>query len=118
VRKRYQELKGAPPEGDCLRWPERGFITGLIAQNREYRLFLEYRLKLEKVDAHALHEAVVETDALYQALDAMRDARTGFYYVSVRRQALQKLRELIGPAAYYAGVIPSPVPVWRFSRID
>ena len=49
--------------------------------------------------------------------DAVRDARCEFYYVTVRRQSLQKLRDLIGKEAYAAGELPDYVPTWRFLPI-
>jgi hypothetical protein len=38
--------------------------------------------------------------------------------VTVRRQALKKLRETVGEDAYWSGCLPPHVPVWRFARID
>ena len=49
--------------------------------------------------------------------DAVRDARCEFYYVTVRRQALKKLRDLVGEEAYLAGTLPPNVPTWRFNEL-
>jgi hypothetical protein len=38
--------------------------------------------------------------------------------VTVRRQALKKLREMIGENAYYYGQMPPSVPVWRFREVE
>ena len=59
-------------------------------------------------------EALAETDRLYKVWDAVRDARCDFYYVTVRRQALKRLREALGDAAYAATDLPPHVPAWRF----
>jgi hypothetical protein len=61
--------------------------------------------------------ALQETDRLYQVWDAVRDARCDYYYVTVRRQALKRLRELIGDEAYYSASFPPCVPFWRFQQI-
>ena len=47
-----------------------------------------------------------------------RHAACEYYYVTVRRQALKKLKEMIGDQAYYSGSLPPHVPVWRFARGD
>jgi hypothetical protein len=36
--------------------------------------------------------------------------------VTVRRQALKKLKEMIGDDAYTLGELPPYVPVWRFTE--
>ena len=79
---------------------------------------MDARQAVELVHWWEFREAVQEADRLYQVWDNVRDARCDYYYVTVRRHALQKLREAIGPEAYYAGCLPPHVPVWRFQRID
>ena len=59
-----------------------------------------------------------ETDQLYQIWDTVRDARCEYYYVTVRRQALKRLREALGDEAYFSGRLPPHVPLWRFQQID
>src|SRR5262245_32582518 len=66
--------------------------------------------------ADAIRTAGLETDRLYGVWDAARDARCEFYYVTVRRQALKKLKEMIGDNAYALGELPPYVPEWRFSE--
>ncbi len=118
LQRRYHELANAPPVADCLRFPDRATVSDLLAFNRAYRQQMDARQAIELVHWWEFHEAVQETDHLYQIWDNVRDARCDYYYVTVRRHALQKLREAIGPAAYYAGCLPPHVPVWRFQRID
>jgi hypothetical protein len=48
----------------------------------------------------------------------LRDARCDYYYVAYRRQALQQLREAIGPQAFYSGRMPPHVPLWRIAIVD
>jgi hypothetical protein len=118
LRRRYRELEDAPPLCDCLRFPNRTFINDLLSFNRAYRQHLDCRQALDLIYWWELHEALQESDRLYQIWDTVRDARCDYYYVTVRRQALKKLREAIGPEAYYAGCLPPHVPIWRFARID
>jgi hypothetical protein len=117
LRRRYQDLRGAPPLSDRMRFPEREVVSDMIAFNRAYRQNLDRRLAVETVRAWELEEAARETDYLYRVWDLVRDARCDYYEVTVRRQALQRLRDLVGAEAYYGG-LPPYVPLWRFQTID
>jgi hypothetical protein len=101
-----------------MRFPDRALINDLLSFNRSYRQHLDSRQSIEKTYWWELHEAVQEADRLYQLWDTVRDARCDYYYVTVRRQALKKVRETVGAQAYYSGCLPPHVPVWRFTRID
>jgi hypothetical protein len=118
LRRRYQDLADAPPLHDCMRFPDRTLINDLLSFNRSYRQHLDSRQSIEKTYWWELHEALQEADRLYQLWDTVRDARCDYYYVTVRRQALKKVRETVGEQAYYSGCLPPHVPVWRFTRID
>lgn len=118
VRRRFRDLFDAPPLEDCQRFPARSLVNDLLSFNRSYRQHLDNRQSLETTYAWELHEALQETDRLYLVWDTVRDARCDYYYVTVRRQALKKLREMIGDEAYYNGTLPPHVPVWRFARVD
>jgi hypothetical protein len=118
LQRRYHELANAPPVSDCLRFPDRAVVSELLAFNRAYRQQMDARQAVELVHWWEFREAVQESDRLYQVWDNVRDARCDYYYVTVRRHALKKLRDTIGPEDYYAGRLPPHVPVWRFQRID
>jgi hypothetical protein len=116
LRRRFQELVLAPGVEDSLRFPERTTVNELLAFNRSYRQLLDVRQPLELVHGWELRMVLQETDRLYQVWDSVRDARCPYYYVTVRRQALKRLRELIGEESYYAGNLPPCVPLWRFGE--
>jgi hypothetical protein len=118
LQRRYHELANAPPVSDCLRFPDRAVVSELLAFNRAYRQQMDARQAVELVHWWEFREAVQEADRLYQVWDNVRDARCDYYYVTVRRHALKKLRDTIGDEDYYAGKLPPHVPVWRFQRID
>ena len=118
LQRRYHELANAPPVADCQRFPDRATVSDLLAFNRAYRQHLDSRQSLDTTRAYELNEALREADRLYHVWDTVRDARCEFYYVTVRRQALKKLRDTVGPKAYYSATLPPHVPVWRFTRID
>jgi hypothetical protein len=118
LRHRYQELATAPAVDDALRFPERVTVNELLAFNRSYRRLIDVRQPLELVHGWELRMALQETDRLYQVWDSVRDARCPYYYVTVRRQALKRLRELVGEEAYYSGQLPPCVPLWHFREAN
>jgi len=118
LRRRYQDLSEAPPVADSFRFPDRQLVNELLAFNRSYRQHLDQRQAMEPALFWELREATLEADRLYQLWDNIRDARCEYYYVTVRRQALKKIKDMIGEAHYYNGQLPPHVPVWRFARID
>jgi hypothetical protein len=118
LRRRQRDLADAPALSDGQRFPDRAVVSDLLAFNRAYRQHIDSRQSVEIVHWWELREAVQEADRLYYIWDTVRDARCEYYYVTVRRQALKRLQEMLGPEAYYAGQLPPHVPLWRFQRID
>jgi hypothetical protein len=68
--------------------------------------------------AQQYEEVLEETRELFEVWNTLDDAQQGYYDEAFRRRKLARLRELLGPADYYAGRLPPPVPVWRFEEID
>jgi hypothetical protein len=118
LRRRWRDLADAPPVIDALRFPPRQVAAELLSFNRAYRAHLAAREMVEGSARDELGKALEEADQLYRVWDAVRDARSECYYVSVRRQALLTLQSALGPAAYFQGALPPHVPVWRFARRD
>ena len=120
IRQRYTELWDAPPACDALRLPGPELCRELISQNRQYRTYLEDKQALfGTVESFMwIQEALEETNYLYQVWSEVRDSRSDYFYLTVRRKALKTLRELIGPVAYYGGFLPPHVPTWRLRRTD
>jgi hypothetical protein len=110
LRKRAADLADAPRLEACKGLPERRAANELVRQNREYRCAVEARRPWEPDRADLLHDAVCDADRLYRPWDALRDAQCDFYYVTVRRAALKKLRDAIGADAFAAGRMPLAVP--------
>jgi hypothetical protein len=117
LQTRNGDLAWAPLLGECDRFPPRKTINDFLALNRAYRADMTNRLVIDLVHAEEIRTAICETDQLYYVWDTLRDAQCEYYYVTVRRQSLQLLRELSGPSAFYAGQMPPTVPVWHLPRI-
>lgn len=114
LRRRYRELADAPLLHDSLRLPDREAVNEMLSFNRAYRQNIDLRQALD-LSRWWEHQATLqETEQLYQIWDTVRDARCEYYYVTVRRQALKRLRELVGEESYYSGQLPPYVPLWRF----
>jgi hypothetical protein len=107
-----------PPLCDLHRLPPAPVAKDAIAFNRRCHRVLAARAETELHREQWWTEVLSETDQLYYVWDALADAHNESQSVSFRRQSLGRLRELIGPEAYYAGRLPPSVPVWRFPRID
>ncbi len=116
LQTRNEDFARVPSLAECQRFPERKLINDFLGLNRSYRNDLTARLAIDLVHMEELRTAINETDQLYQVWDSVRDARCDYYYVTVRRQALGLLRELIGAEAFYNGNMPPNVPVWHFPR--
>lgn len=117
LRKRRAELAEAPHLFECNRLPDRNTINDYIRFNRAFRKNLETRLAWEADRAAFIVSVISENERLYRIWDAIRDARSEMHYVSTRRQALLKLRDMIGPDAYESAQSPPYVPDWRFTRV-
>lgn len=118
LRHRYRDLAQAPALEDSDRFPDRATVNELLAFNRAYRQHIDVRQPVELARSWELRGAVQESERLYQIWDTVRDARCDYYYVTVRRQALKRLRDLVGEEAYYSGNLPPCVPLWRFGQSD
>lgn len=114
LQKRFTDLQDAPPLSDCMKFPDRALVNDLLSFNRNYKSFVEEGEAMEMRHVWERMEVIREVDKLYQIWDLVRDARCEYYYVTVRRQSLKKLKEAIGEEAYHNGVLPPHVPVWRF----
>lgn len=116
LQRRNEEFKNYPMLGECSRWPERKLIVALLGLNRSCRNDLTRRLEVDLFHEDEIKDAINNCDQLYQVLDTLRDAQCDYYYVTVRRQALKLLRDLIGEEAFYSGYLPPPVPIWYLPR--
>ena len=113
LQDRFENLALAPLVEECERFPDWRTIDGFLEFNRAYARDLKTRLALDTVHAHHLRQAAAENDYLYRVWSTLRDARP-LYGVCYRRQALLRVREMIGDEAFYSGRMPPYVPVWRF----
>jgi hypothetical protein len=113
LQRRLRELYDAPPLHEADRFPDRATVNELLIFNRSYRQYIDAMIPLYPLKPE-LKAAKDETELLYQLWDAVRDARCDYYYVHIRRAALKKLRDQLGPKDYASATLPPHVPLWRF----
>ena len=117
LRRRNAELYDAPFAVDGFRFPDRAIVNEVLSYNRSYRQQLDTRQTTNPAQFWQIKKVQQETDQLYQIWDTVRDARCEYYYITVRRQALKRLRDSLGEDDYYEGILPPYVPLWRFETI-
>lgn len=120
IRRRNRDYHAAPMIKEVVNLPPRELADEMLSFNRAFRMFLNLRLtgNLERWRKAELSAALEETDYLYEVWSCIRDAQCDTYYITIRREDLQKLREKIGIEAYQAHIFPPCVPYWRFSNLD
>jgi hypothetical protein len=114
LRRRRCDFADYPRLVDAGRFPPRLLVNELIQFNRAYRQGLIDLVAIEQDRTEMYYSAIMETNRLYRVWDAVRDARCEFYYVTVRRAALNRLREDLGEEDYAAVRLPPNVPIDRF----
>jgi hypothetical protein len=116
LRDKVAQFAWFPILEEVGQYPSRQIINEYLTFNRSYRADLVKRSQIDMVHIEEIRVAIYETDQLYQIWDTLRDARCEYYYVTVRRQAMQNLKEMIGPEMFYSRNMPPHVPSWHFIR--
>lgn len=117
LRERHDRLFAMPMLAECERFPPRRLIDDFLAFNRAYRADLQTRLELDRANAETWRLAIEEVEQMHLIWSTLREARCSFYYVMVRRQALQRLHDLVGHDRFYTAQLPPHVPLWHFPRM-
>lgn len=118
VRRHWRDLENAPSLADCSRLPPAELAMAYCRLNWSYQESLKARRWLSRHRWDEMTEALDETQKLYQVWELVRDAVSTDRNWACRRRALLRLREAIGPEAYYSGELPPCLPLWRFSDLD
>lgn len=87
----------------------------LAAQARD---LARMRESIEPHRAGWWYDTQCEASAAFDAWDLLLEAHDSEAHLERRLGCLERLRTSIGWQRYYAGRMPSPVPLWRFPRCD
>ena len=112
-----------PPLSDVGRFPNAGAIRNALESAEQYRWYLQARRNI-LLGCHVLQAAQVEATWCREAWYTLSVAE-GYTRIKLfpedgeyhGRSALARLRDYIGPDAYYRGEMPPPVPLWRFEMV-
>ncbi len=107
LRRRGRELRDAPRVAEANRFPPQPVAVELLVKNRE---LLKALLKDGPPRDEAALKEVGELNRRFAIWDGVRDACSPYYYVTVRRQALLRLKSLLGAADFAAARLPAAVP--------
>ena len=111
VRLHYREAASYPPLTDCQRLPPAAVIRQGLAFNRSCQQYLEGRWQVRAYERDEIDEVLRRCQQLGQVWEAMATASADDLNWFCRRQALARLRELVGDQVYYSGDWPLPAPV-------
>ena len=117
MRRRFAEVRDAPPLCDAIRFPSAEYCREMRGRNYAYEQWLLQRLRLFPHERW-ITEAIIETNELWRVWDAAGDCQSEYSYIYYQRYSLKRLRSLLGEQLYYAGCLPAPIPGWRLFRID
>jgi hypothetical protein len=117
VRDRAKRLANTPSISLAQGFPDRNWINEQMAFNRKHHQWLESQLQFQIDRQDYFREWIKENNRLYAVWDKIRDVKCEFYYVTVRRDAMRDLREMLGEEDFWGRHWPPTVPIWRFADI-
>lgn len=106
----------APSNADLDRFPPRSEVLAARSFNRAYAATLSARQGLDPSHWWDYQAALGDVNSRYVAWDCLDDAQLA-RAPSCQREHLCRLRDLLGPVAYYAGRMPDPCDFLRFTEI-
>ena len=105
-----------PPLSDLERFPPPQVVADAMDFNRTVTKRLHGQQSMRRHLWWEYQEILDGCNESFWAWDALDDAQSGA--CGPRREALRRLKDRIGPAAYFAGRMPPAVPYWLFQEID
>ena len=87
--------------------------------NLQYQAYCMIQMQFgteAKINSYA--KCLEEARELYQIYNCLDNMYYEFYSVFDKRKFLHILRKKIGEQDFYAGILPPPVPIWRFELFD
>jgi hypothetical protein len=111
VRHHMRDAAEYPALTECQRLPPAFVIHDNLAFNRVHQCYLEARWVVRLQDRDAIEDALQQSRQISRIWEAMAAANADDLNWFCRRQALARLRELLGDEAYYEGDWPFPIPL-------
>jgi len=118
IHERRTRLACCPHLWELGRFPPREYVQAQWRFAHAFRAHCQQRIAEHDDQAGAWAMALAESTPLYAAWDALDDATCVGRDVADRREALGRLRRVLGEERWYKGEMPECVPVWRFARVE
>ncbi len=118
VRTHFRDTRDAPPLAHAGLFPGHARAAEMCCFNRRFQCHLEMQQVVYLYHYDYLGAVLTETRQLHEVWSCARQAGCETESWPNRRRALRRLLETVGPESYYAGKLPAPVPVERFSLRD
>ena len=103
---------------DLYRFPDHNTVIDARSFNLHFRNNLKERYTGHTEDDQLLDIIYEEAKTLYRLWDKLDDAQGDCYPTELRLSKLKSLRLALGEEAWMRGLMPPPVPVWRFKKIE
>lgn len=114
VRRRRENLVGAPRVIDAQRFPSRAIANRMLEENNALRCSIESRMELETDRRSGFRIALYELSEIQCVWSLVQRAQATSYLVWHRREFLKKLLDELGHDDYAAAKLPPSTPIWRF----
>lgn len=111
VRRHLRDAWCFPPLADCEQLPSMALAERALVANDRYQSYIEARRLCCSWWADECEDRLADARRRYRAWKAIREARSDDLSFYARREALARLRDLIGDEAYQEGRWPSPIPL-------
>lgn len=113
IRERVFDLADSPSVATIESWPDREVFIQRCHFNRRYLAHIEGLWRAEPDRKHLYEEVIGEINWLYQVNDLMRDARSEYFYVYVRRRAAKRAIQMAGDQIFDCPA----APIWRMNEL-
>jgi hypothetical protein len=111
-------LLPAPEPHELYRFPPRPHVRQVLTFQRELRRNVEARQGVQCWRYWYYQEALDELAASYLAWDTLDDAWAMEAHPQCCAAHLARLRDLLGPEAWYTGRMPPVFPEWIMQPMD
>lgn len=117
VRHHARALMDAPPLADAALLPPLEYTADAARIAEQHLARLEWHQFSTPHRSDWFAAAITEVRGRACVWESIRAASMTGHAWAHRRTALARVREVMGPEAYYAGRWPAPVPLWTLTEL-
>lgn len=113
LHERFIAYRDAPMSWERHRFPSFQTCSHVLAMNRHYQERIDGWMKMYPNQSVTLLYIKDELREIEETWEWVQEMQTEASRVYDRRARLAWLRHRLGPAAFYLGALPEPIPRWR-----